>query len=99
MGPLLPQFCSIVNERPSIVPFRGGLVHIWIHDLWYLQKRKGWLRRVKAEHPDIKRREPGAYLFRKMRRTYRTWECDQDFWYAEFDLTKPKVRDGRRVQL
>jgi hypothetical protein len=50
---LIPTLNPVDPRRPVSVPYRGGTVFIYLHDLWYASRRKMFLELLRRVHADV----------------------------------------------
>lgn len=104
MNSIEPKLIT-AGSRPASVAYRGGIVYIHHHDVWYLKIRQAMLDDIMALHPDTKRQfafrrrngqcndADGTHrVLKHMMRLYVQWMANQRLWYKEFKMQPPKFR-------
>ena len=89
--------------RPASIYFRGGIINIIAHDLFYLEKRKQFIQDLKAFHPDSRhlphpgrlytdlRKGSGRSTWNVIQKLFREFEREHRAWYKTFGLEPPRA--------
>lgn len=84
-------------SRPVMVPFRGGVLYVYLHDLWYAAVKSQFLQWMRETHPDAQKLKfkAAGFTFKGLRRSYLAFEESEAHFYFHLGLTPPRINGAR----
>lgn len=87
------------GARPKSVAFRGGIVYIGAHDVWYTERYREYIGRLRQTHPDTitrttQNKHYNGGLYRSTQRAFRAFKREQRAWYSTYGVKPPRVAIG-----